>query len=54
MSKESKISFWDRLVHGKGTVAEPWTTAEDLWKNEDIQKEVTRHNKEVANLKKRN
>ncbi len=38
--REEKISFWDWFVHGKGTVAEPWPTAEELFNNPKVQKEM--------------
>ena len=36
---------------GKGTVAEPWPTAEELWKDPEVQKSIQAHNQSV---KKRN
>ena len=44
-SKEKKEpSYWERVIHGKGTVAEPWPTAKELW--EDMEEEV----KEVQSI----
>ena len=28
-----KITYWDRVIKGKGTVAEDWPTGEELWNN---------------------
>ena len=29
--KKKKPTYWERVIHGKGTVSEPWPTAEELW-----------------------
>jgi len=31
--KSQKPTYWERVIKGKGTVAEPWPTAEELWNN---------------------
>lgn len=36
--KTGYISWW--LFRKKGTVAEPWPTAKQLWDNEDVQDEI--------------
>ena len=28
-----KLTYWDRVIKGKGTVAEDWPTTEELWEN---------------------
>ena len=38
-------TYWDRVIRGKGTVAEDWPTAKQLWNNKEVQKEL----KEVKN-----
>lgn len=32
------VNWW--LFRNKGTVAEPWPTAEELWKDKDVQNEI--------------
>ena len=36
--KSGYVSWW--LFRTKGTVAEPWPTAEELWKDPDVQNEI--------------
>ena len=31
--KSQEPTYWERVIQGKGTVAEPWPTAEELWDN---------------------
>ncbi len=40
-AKKSKSGYvsW-RLFRSKGTVAEPWPTAEELWNDPDVQREI--------------
>lgn len=38
-------TYWERVIRGKGTVAEDWPTAEELWNNKEVQDEI----KEVKN-----
>ena len=43
--KLNKVSFrtlvsWDRVYHGKGTVAEPWPAVEDVMRKPEVQAEV--------------
>ena len=45
--KNKKPTYWERVIHGKGTVAEPWSTAEDLWNDPEVQKAIKNHNKLV-------
>ena len=41
--KENKyVNWW--LFRNKGTVAEPWPTAEELWDNPKVQKAIENHN----------
>lgn len=35
-----KVSFWDRVYHGKGTVAEPWPEVEEVLKKQEVQDEI--------------
>ena len=46
--KKSEPTYWERVIHGKGTVAEDWPTAEELWNNPDIKEEM----KEVQSILK--
>ena len=41
--KHEKPTYWERVIHGKGTVAEPWPTAEDLWNDPKVQKALEDH-----------
>ena len=41
----NKVSFrtlvsWDRIYHGKGTVAEPWPEVDDVMRKPEVQAEV--------------
>ena len=38
-SKRSK-EFFDRLIYGKGTVAEPWPTVEEILRKPEVQDEI--------------
>ncbi len=39
--KESqKPSFWDWLVHGKGSVSEPWPTAKEVLQDESVRDDI--------------
>ena len=42
---KEKVSFLDRLIHGKGTVAEPWPTVEEVLKKEEVQNEIKKVHK---------
>ena len=50
--RRKQPTYWERVIHGKGTVAEPWPTARDLWNDPEVQKSIQDHNKSVANEKK--
>ena len=39
--------YWERVIHGKGTVAEPWPTAEELWNDPEVQQSIQSHNQSV-------
>ncbi len=40
-NKESqKPSFWDWLIHGKGTVSEPWPTAKEVLQYDSVKKDI--------------
>ena len=45
--KKKKPTYWQRVIHGKGTVAEPWPTAEELWADPKVQKSLRKHNEFV-------
>ena len=49
--KNQDYSYWDRLIHGKGTVAEPWATPEELWDNPRVQ-EIIKWNNDLIEKKK--
>ncbi len=36
--EDSKPKYWERVLQGKGTVAEDWPTAKELWN--DMKEEV--------------
>ena len=38
--KDQKPTYWQRVIQGKGTVAEDWPTAEELWNDPDLKKEI--------------
>ena len=40
--KASYVNWW--LFRNKGTVAEPWPTAEDLWSDPKVQDAIKNHN----------
>ena len=44
-------TYWERVIHGKGTVAEPWATAEELWNDPDAQKALKNHNELIRKNK---
>ena len=39
-NKEQSPSFGGWLFRTKGTIAEPWTTAEEILADQDLQKEI--------------
>lgn len=45
--QHKKPTYWERVIHGKGTVAEPWPTAEELWNDPEVQKSIQSHNQSV-------
>ena len=45
--EKKEPSYWERVIHGKGTVSEPWPTAEELWNDPDVQKSIQAHNRFV-------
>ena len=51
--EEKKPTYWERVVLGKGTVAEDWPTAEQLWKDKGVQKAIENH-KELKELMGKN
>ena len=49
--QDSGYSNWLFRKQGKGTAAEPWPTAEELWNNPKVQKALENHRELI---KKRN
>ena len=45
--KNKYVNWW--LFRNKGTVAEPWSTAEELWDNPKVQEAIKNHNNLVKN-----
>ena len=45
--QKKKPTYLERVIHGKGTVAEPWPTAEELWNDPEVQKSIQDHNQSV-------
>ena len=35
-----KPDFWDWLIHGKGSVSEPWSTAQEVLQYESVKNEI--------------
>ena len=45
--QKKKPTYWERVIQGKGTVAEPWPTAEELWNAPEVQRSIQDHNQSV-------
>ena len=45
--KSQEPTYWERVIYGKGTVAEPWPTAEELWNDPKVKKIIDDHNESV-------
>ena len=45
--QKKKPTYWERVIQGKGTVAERWPTAEELWNDPEVQKSIQNHNQSV-------
>ena len=39
-NKDPEPTFWEWLVHGKGTVSEPWPTVEEVLADPEVQKQI--------------
>ena len=39
-TEKGKLSFVDRIIYGKGTVAEPWPSVKEVLENPDVKKEI--------------
>ena len=39
-TEDQKPTFWEWLVYGKGTVSEPWPTADEVLADPNLQKEI--------------
>jgi len=37
---EDKVSFLERLIYGKGTVAEPWPTVKEVLSEKEVQEDI--------------
>ena len=48
--QKKKPTYWERVIHGKGTVAEPWPTAEELWNDPEVQQSIQSHNQSVKQV----
>ena len=44
--------YWQRVIYGKGTVAEPWPTAEELWKEPEVKKIIEWNNELIRKKSK--
>jgi len=44
------LAYWERVIHGKGTVSEPWPTAKELWNDPEVQKSIQTHNQSVKKV----
>ena len=49
---EEKPTYWQRLIYGKGTVAEPWATPEELWKDQEVKDIIDWNNELIAKKNK--
>ena len=49
--KKQKTTYWDRVIKGKGTVADRWPTAKDLWNDPTVKKLIDEHNKRITKQK---
>ena len=50
--KQKQKSAWANwLFRKKGTAAEPWPTAEELWNDPEVKKAINAHNESVKNSK---
>ena len=49
--KKKEPTYWERLVYGKGAAAEPWPTAEELWNDPDVQRNIKEAKKAFAEAK---
>ncbi len=45
--KKKQSTYWERVIYGKGTVSEPWPTAEELWNDPKVKRAIKEHNAEV-------
>lgn len=45
--KNQQPTYWERVIKGKGTVAEPWPTAKELWNDPEVKDAINAHNESV-------
>ena len=50
--KKHKPTYWERVIKGKGTVAEPWPTAEELWNDPKVRKIIKDHHNLIKKERK--
>ncbi len=46
--KKQKLGYGNWLFRKKGTAAEPWPTAEELWNDPEVQQAIRAYNKLVT------
>ena len=51
-NKDQEPTFWEWLVHGKGTVSEPWPTVEEVLANPDVKKKIQKVHSAFKEYKK--
>ena len=49
-NQNKEPTYWERVIYGKGTVAEPWATPEELWNDPKIQ-EIIQWNNDLIKKK---
>jgi len=49
--KEKNLGYGNWLFRKKGTAAEPWPTAKELWEDPEVQQIIQAHNKSVRTKK---
>ncbi len=47
-----KPTFWEFLIHGKGTVSEPWSTVKEVLTDPSVQKEIKKLKQAFESSKK--
>lgn len=52
--REEELGYGKWLFRNKGTAAEPWPTAEELWHDPDVKSAIEAHNKIIEKRMKKN